>query len=122
MKTTTELNDLLRDADPVPREPGLPAETLGEMRRTVIAAVARDARRSPPTPRIFAIAAAAALAAVVTAVIVRRPDAVRVPPTPRPAHGAAEPSSRTQMYFSTPGGTRVIWTFDPAFRLKEGRR
>jgi len=30
--------------------------------------------------------------------------------------------TRTQLHYSTPGGTRIIWTFDPAFQLKEARR
>ena len=28
------------------------------------------------------------------------------------------PSDRQQLQFSTPGGTRIIWVFDPAFEVK----
>ncbi len=34
----SNLTDLLRDADPVPREPGLSSETVAAVRRVVIAA------------------------------------------------------------------------------------
>ena len=33
----------------------------------------------------------------------------------------AAAGERTQLHFSTPGGTRIIWTLDPAFQLKENR-
>ena len=36
-----------------------------------------------------------------------------------PAPGGGE---RRQLQFSTPGGTRIIWVFDPGFHLKETMR
>jgi hypothetical protein len=30
----------------------------------------------------------------------------------------AEPAERRQLQFETPGGTRIIWTLDPAFKLE----
>jgi hypothetical protein len=121
MKTNAELNHLLRDADPVTHEPGLSPETLAEMRRAMVAAASGD-RRAAPAPRFFAIATAAALLAVATVAIVRRPEPVRVPPLAPSAQAPADQPKRTQVYFSTPGGTRIIWTLDPTFQLKEVRR
>ena len=47
----------------------------------------------------------------------------RMPPPAAPAAlldgGSAQPGERRQLQFATPGGTRIIWTFDPDFSLKE---
>ena len=32
---------------------------------------------------------------------------------------SARPAERRQLQFATPGGTRIIWTFDPDFSVKE---
>jgi hypothetical protein len=34
---------------------------------------------------------------------------------------AASAGQPTQVQFSTPGGTRIVWTIDPAFQLTEKR-
>jgi hypothetical protein len=33
-----------------------------------------------------------------------------------------ESDQRTQVQFSTPGGTRIVWTIDPGFQLTETPR
>jgi hypothetical protein len=49
----------------------------------------------------------------------------RVTPGMPEASGAAAPpasveaTDRLQVQFATPGGTRIIWTIDPQFRLNE---
>jgi hypothetical protein len=68
----------------------------------------------------MAIAATIALVAGAGAVAVRRASPVLrdVPadvPLPAPA------PAKTQLHFSTPGGTRIIWTLDPSFHLTETR-
>jgi len=122
MTTNEQLNARLRNADPVGREPALPAETLAEMRRTIVSAAApAHVRPAPFGPRVFAVAAAAVLIGVATVTILRRPEPVR----PKPeisATALADQSPRMQVHFSTPGGTRIIWTIDPTFQLKEARR
>ena len=121
MKTNEDLQALLRDADPLNDEPGLSVDAIAEMRRAVLSAVPDDARRAPAQTRFFAMAAALALVTVASVAILKRSDAV----TPRSAvvpEATAGSGERRQMHFSTPGGTRIIWTFDPAFQLKEARQ
>ena len=111
------LTDRLRDADPVPREPGLSPDTVASLRLTVIAA----ADAAPDRPLLWGrqLAMAACLAVMVLAGVLA---ARRVPPAIR--DGSAVPTAsvaeqRTQVQFSTPGGTRIIWTIDPGFQLTD---
>jgi hypothetical protein len=112
-----DLRALLRDADPVVREPGLPHETVAELRRNVLAAA------HPPAVRPVLWARQLAMAACLTLIVVAGlVTAHRVPPAvrdvPAPATSTAS-DQRTQIHFSTPGGTRVVWTLDPGFQLRE---
>jgi hypothetical protein len=113
----SDLKTLLRDADPVPREPALPPDTVAGLRRAVLAA----ARAAPVRPVLWGrqLAMAACLSVMVLVGLVaahRVPSAVR--DVPRPTTASASPQ-RTQVHFSTPGGTRIIWTLDPGFQLRE---
>jgi hypothetical protein len=113
------LQDLLRDADPVPREAGLSSDTVASMRRAVIVAGHASPMRQVFWGRQLTMAACLTVM-VLTGVIAAR----RVPTAPRVAFGSTtEPVSdqRTQVRFSTPGGTRIIWTLDPEFQLTEAR-
>ena len=110
------LNNLLRDADPVPREPGLSPDAVASLRRVVVAA----ARATPIRPVFWGrqMAMAACLTAMVlTGVVAARrvPPAVRDVPSPTTSASA----ERTQVHFSTPGGTRIVWTLDPDFQIRE---
>ena len=112
-----DIKNLLRDADPVPREPGLSPDTVAGLRRAVLAA----AHPTPVRPILWArqLAVAGCLTAMVLAGVVaahRVPSAVR--DVPRQATASAS-RQRTQVHFSTPGGTRIIWTLDPGFQLRE---
>ena len=116
------MNDIsteLRNADPVRVEGGLSADDVTAMRRTVVAAVEPNARRTVSWGRALAIATAAMLIAGAGAAI-RRGPARPVVATP-PQAEAAVAGQRTQLQFSTPGGTRIVWTIDPAFQLTEKR-
>jgi hypothetical protein len=111
------LKDLLRDADPVPREAGLSADSVANLRRTVIAATHAVQVRQVFRGRQLAMAACLT-AMVLTGVLAAR----RVPSTTRDAsalQAASVSDQRTQVRFSTPGGTRIIWTLDPEFQLTE---
>jgi hypothetical protein len=110
------LKTLLQDADPVSREPGLSADVLADLRRAMLAA----AHAAPDRPLFWGrqLALAACLTVMVLTGIVtahRVPPAVRDVPTPAVSSSA----QRTQVQFSTPGGTRIIWTLDPGFQLRE---
>lgn len=114
----TDLCDRLRDADPLLNDPGLPPEEAAAIRRRVLETARRAQTRGITWTRTLAIAAAVAViaaAGIETARRTPRPEIV-----PGPARTAAT-GSRTQVQFATPGGTRIIWTIDPAFQLTENR-
>jgi len=110
------LADWLREGDPIARDPGLAQDESAALRRRVVqeASVRRDQRfgwREPLT-----LVGALALLIIAAMVTDRRV------PVPQPQRGSAlqpSPAERRQLQFSTPGGTRIIWTFDPDFSLKE---
>jgi len=110
------LNKLLREADPVSREPGLSAGDVAALRRAMLAA----ADAAPVHRGLWGrqLAMAACLTVIVLVGLVA---AHRVPPAVRDVPTAASSASdqRTQIHFSTPGGTRIVWTLDPGFQLRE---
>lgn len=110
------LNKLLRDADPVSREPGLSAGNVAALRRAMLAAAHAAPVRSVRWGRQLAMAAC--LTVIVLGGLV---TAHRVPPAVRDVPSATSSASdqRTQIHFSTPGGTRIVWTLDPDFQLRE---
>ena len=116
-----DLKSWLRDADPLAREPELAAADAQAIRRAVI--VAGLERPSPaaswPRPLFVAATIAVTLAAGVLAGL-RQParDPAPVESQPRAAAPPAVSFSvenRRQLEFATPGGTRIIWVFDPEF-------
>ena len=114
-----DLNTLLRDADPVSREPGLSPDAVADLRRAMLVAAQATPDRRVAWGRQLAMAACLAvmvLTGVVAAHRVR--TAVRDVPTP----SASSSAQRTQVHFSTPGGTRIIWTLDPGFQLRESMK
>jgi hypothetical protein len=116
----TDLRDRLRDADPLSAEPALLPEEITAMRRTILQAVPPADVAPLRWKRALAIAAAAliAVAGIDTSRRASTPQPRTEPPR-SPVVSAANP--RTQLHFSTPGGTRIIWTLDPAFQLTEKR-
>jgi len=115
----------LRDAD---RALGGDVEsaTAERLRRSVLAA----SRASVPAARVWSrtfVATAATLALVCVALLTALQS---VPLTDDVASAGGNddkaavaavidaPSDRQQLQFSTPGGTRIIWVFDPAFEVK----
>jgi len=116
----------LRDADRALGSDVSP-ETAQRMRRAVLAAVPADTRAVPVWSRTFA-ATAAALTLVCVGLLTALQGgkladdrAARVEPTDAALVTAADdtPSTaRQQLQFSTPGGTRIIWVFDPGFEVK----
>jgi hypothetical protein len=119
-----DVRSLLGEADPLRREPELSESDVARMRSAVVNA----ARHSQVAPRFWSSALAMA-AVVVFAVIAgtlggrnlptRQASSQIEPAMAQPAHANAE---RRQVQFATPGGTRIIWTIDPAFQLQEGKQ
>ena len=115
-----DVGRLLRDADPLTKEAGLSPSTAGDLRRAIVAA-ARDATKSAVWwPKPLAVAATVVVTSTAGVLLGRalprhdaRTASVR---TERPSSSApAADSERRQLQFATPGGTRIIWVFDPDF-------
>jgi hypothetical protein len=96
----------------------LSADAALAMRRVVVAAVRADAEA--PFSLRNPLAVGAVLALMVASGVVaglRMPVPVDEPGvTMQRAPNAGE---RRQVQFAMPGGTRIIWTIDPEFRLNE---
>jgi hypothetical protein len=107
---TTDLRDQLRDADPLAREPELPANEIQAIKEAILSRAQPSLRETHAwTTLLFA----AALACVVmVAVSVSK----RVAPGARTVQ---EPSQTEplQVQFQTPGGTRIIWVLNPNLPL-----
>ena len=111
-----DLNALLRDADPVSREPGLSPDAVADVRRAMLVAAHETPARRVAWGRQLAMAACLTVMVLTGIVVAQRvPTAVRDAPAPQ----ASASAQRTQVHFSTPGGTRIIWTLDPGFQLRE---
>lgn len=106
---------LLREGDPARAEPAPSAFAVAALRRRVLDEAGRPAGR--PWAPLLACAGLLALTLLLGWNLTR--DAVS--PT-RPGHGNPRITGRAgpgvRLQFSTPGGTRVIWTLDPAFEVR----
>ena len=114
MKT---LADWMREGDPIVRDPGLSDDESAALRRRIVheASVRREQRFGWREP----LTLVGALALLIIAAMVTDQ---RAPVRHTAANAGAQPApsgERRQLQFSTPGGTRIIWTFDPDFSLKE---
>jgi hypothetical protein len=108
------LNDLLREADPLTDDPGLSSAEARVIRRLVVDAASEREAATPFAHQPLAIAG------VLTIMIAAGITAGRQLPIERatfsPRSAAPETNDeRRQLQFATPGGTRIIWTFDPEF-------
>jgi hypothetical protein len=123
----TDWRTRLRDADRA-LERDVEPQVSQRIRRRVLAAVPVTPAAVPAWSRTFA-ATAAALTLVCVALLTtlqggaRLADdtAVRVDPADPALESTTDESSATarqQLHFSTPGGTRIIWVFDPGFEVK----
>jgi hypothetical protein len=96
----------------------LPDDVALAMRRVVLAAVRTDA--DAPVSWRTPLAVGAVLALMVASGVV---VGLRMPaPLDEPAlvmQSVSGTGERRQVQFSMPGGTRIIWTIDPEFRLNE---
>ena len=109
----TWLKRTLRDADPVAHEPPLSQADAQRMRRVVLnAAQASPARTTLRRRAMWAVAAAAVVATAVGAG--RWSDVIHRQTPVQPSEGGE--AAPRQLQFATPGGTRVIWVFNPQFK------
>lgn len=108
---------MLREGDPATADQELAPDRIAAMRRRILNAASRPDVVRTPWQQPLAVAAMVVLtvAAGVFAgqrLAHRQPSAIDHPRT-APVEG------RRQLQFSTPGGTRIIWVFDPEFSVKE---
>lgn len=111
----TNQQQWLRRMDPLNEDPGIVPTVAQEMRRTVLGAV-----QSSSTPLPFSQALAVAI--VVLTMLGAGVFAGRqLPDRPLNADGpeVGGGGGPRQFQFAMPGGTRIIWVFDPDFTLKE---
>jgi hypothetical protein len=116
-----DLKSWLRDGDPLKDEPELAAVDVRAIRRAVI--VAGLERPSLPTvwPTPLFVAATVTLTLAAGVLVGRRLPArgpAAIESQPRAAAqsaGSLSVDNRRQLEFATPGGTRIIWVFDPEF-------
>jgi hypothetical protein len=111
-----DIGRLLRDGDPVALEPEMSAADVQSVRRAVLAALATTERATSrwPGPLLAGTAVTAALTAGVFLGL--RTPAPRMSPTETALTNASDTEgARRQLQFASPGGTRIIWVFDPEF-------
>jgi hypothetical protein len=113
MKTVA---DRLREGDPLRRDPGLSDDESAALRRRVVQeAYGRQPRRLGWREPLTLVGALALL--IMAAMVTDRRQPVRQTDALVPTAPIEVPQPR-QLQFSTPGGTRIIWTLDPEFTLK----
>lgn len=114
----TDIRTRLEEADPLRGDAGMSEAETARMRAAVLGATALPEPAVQWWPRAVAVAVAGALMVAVGSL------AGRWLPTPRPElvpqdAAVALEGERRQVQFATPGGTRIIWTLDPSFKLGE---
>lgn len=115
----TTWQTLLRDNDPAAAHGArLEPHEVDALRRAAV-----DAARAPrPAPLRWQqpLAMAAVIVLMIgTGVLAGRRAAERDIVAPPVAASPAQAPGEQQLQFSTPGGTRIIWVFNPEFELKE---
>jgi hypothetical protein len=107
-----DLHSQLADGDPIVREGDLPSMDADRIRRAVSSA-RLDRRSTHRRGRFVAFAAATVIVALAGAMSVWTPFAHRDAGLPASglSHLADGETNLRQLQFSTPGGTRVFWTF-----------
>lgn len=116
-----DIRSLLDEADPLRREPELSEADATRMRSVIVSAARQPGRPSPFWSGALALAAAAVLAVVAGTLGERSLPTRQVSSQIEPAIAPAAIGERRQLQFSTPGGTRIIWTLDPEFQAPEVR-
>ena len=122
-RTEHELRALLRAADPAADGCDPTGSELSHMRRRVLdRASVRPVWLSLPLSTVSAASAVVALTLILAwnllpPGVVEPPSGpgIRQPTSVGPASDAKQPVRQIQ--FSTPGGTRVVWTLDPDFKV-----
>lgn len=111
------LRNLLRQADPVAREAPPRGPEVSALRRRILTEAAGPARtRWSP---LLAAAAVLALTLWMGWTLTRNAAIAPLPSAPAGPALADDAPRPVRLHFSTPGGTRVVWTLDPDFEVGE---
>jgi hypothetical protein len=117
------MNDVgkwLRDADPLAPgslDVGFTPADAQTVRRAMLAALGERRADAWLWPRPLAIAATVALTLASGVVLGRHLPSLRDAAGQLPTHAGGVPVAEVrQLQFATPGGTRVIWVFNPEFQ------
>ena len=124
----TDVGKLLREVDPIDREAAPSSDSIARLRQLVVAAETRPTPIMWPRPVL--VAATIALALTASVLVGSR----LTPPASQTIGSGSAIGSRSvgsgfsrtlpetpdsptlrQLQFATPGGTRIIWVFDPEF-------
>ena len=116
-----DIGTWLRAGDPLGGDPGIRADDGRAMRRLVVSGVGEGGlaptkrrRREVGWPRPVLVAATVA-GTIAIGILAGRLMPAR--DAAAPGRSTPERTERRQLQFATPGGTRVIWVFDPDFNL-----
>ncbi len=115
------LKAALEAGDPIAREGSLSSAEADRMRRGVVAAAAGAERKTAFWPQPMFVAATLAvtlLVGIVGGSRLPRGETARHAVTTAnrtDAGSTLQVAERRQLQFATPGGTRIIWVFDPEF-------
>ena len=112
-----DLRTMLREADPAAVDQGLTPDQIVAMRRKIVNAASRPDVARTPWQQPLAVAAMVVL--TVAAGVFAGQRLADMQPALVDHPGTAPVEGRRQLQFSTPGGTRIIWVFDPEFSVKE---
>jgi hypothetical protein len=116
----TRIGDALRAADPLRDDPSLQPDDVRAIRRLVIETARREGHGSFFWFQPVAVAAVVVLMISVGITAGRRlPAVASAPGSQARARSLDREVEPRQLQFATPGGTRIIWIFDPQFSLKE---
>jgi hypothetical protein len=113
-----DIRSLLEEADPLRRESELSETDAARMRAVIVGAARRPVKPSPFWSGALAVVAAV-IVIVIAGTVGERPLPNRSVLSDEPAFAQSTGGERRQLQFSTPGGTRIIWTLDPEFQLRE---
>lgn len=99
-----------RDCTPEP----LSADQAALIRHAAVATAREIAARPRSRRSPIIVIGGMLITAVTTGIFVARAQPERSQPSP-----VVSPAALRQLQFATPGGTRIIWQFNPDFSLRE---
>jgi hypothetical protein len=110
------IRDELLDRDPIRREGPLSDAQVQMMRARTLAAAAPAGRSAPVLSTLAVVASSYCVAAAILVALVVRHGVRHGPEPPMVSVESAAPGQTiSRMYFETPSGIRVVWTFDTDF-------